>query len=1407
MNKINPFSKILLSASSLCFAFVLSLLPAFISRAARDIDYLAEYEAIRYSANDGLVSAEINTVVQTIDGYIWVGTYSGLYRYDGVHFEKVILDERICNVMVLYVDSKKRLWIGTNDSGLFCYEPESGSIELYDTDNGLSSYSIRSIAEDDDGNIYVGTVSFMTVIDHKGTARCLDTLDDIVGVRSLSHIGGNVIAGVTNGGLLFFIKDDAILDKRENDREGIYYTFVSRGSEKEFIAGTSAEQLEKMSFSDGKGKPLITINTEGVSYFNDILYDEEADGYFFCAENGMGFIDHGGFITYLMQNDFESSVSGVTKDYQGNIWFVSNKQGIMEYSPNPFFNVFVKAGLSDTVVNSILLHGSDLYIGSDSGLTVLDYRTYQKKSYDFVESLDGVRIRHMMEDSAGNVWISTYGKEGLFKISPSKEVTLFNESTAGTLGGRFRLSIELSDGTILAASNTGLNYIKDDTLIYTLGEDNGLFAPQILTMVECPDGSILAGSDGEGIFRIKDKKVTEHIGIDEGLETLVVMRIVPCTEGYIYVTSNALYYDDGTSIKRLSSFPYTNNYDVYITEDNEAWISSSAGIYIVKVDDLIGNGDYHYTLLDYSRGFNTTLTANAWNDVSEKNSELFLCCTDGVRRISTAEYNSFDDDYYIHVGSISYDDNVVAPDENGIYIIPAGARRIQIQASVLNYMLSNPLVHIYLEGADDTGTTVYQEELKALDYTNLPYGQYTLHIQILDSTEYTVLRDESFDIYKKAKPTELMIFRILLGLMGALLVGFIVWRFMQSTIIRRQYEEIRLAKEEADRANSAKSRFLANMSHEIRTPINTIMGMDEMILREDRGLDTEKYSASVTGYAKSIKQAAESLLGLVNDILDLSKIESGKMNLVEQEYDTVELFRSITTMIRVRSNEKDLGFSADIDPALPKRLYGDDGKIKQVILNLLTNAVKYTEEGSFTLNVNIREKKDDYCIIDYSVKDTGIGIKPEDMDKLFSAFERLDEKRNSGIQGTGLGLDISRQFVELMGDELKCESVYGEGSTFFFTLKQKIVSADTIGEFTEKDTSLENDGPYIPLFVAPDANILVVDDNEMNLKVLSGLLKATKVKLDTAMSGKECLKKLGDFPAKNPYHMVLLDHMMPEMDGIETLHELRRVHKNIPVIALTANAATSGENYYIGEGFQGYLSKPVDGRKLEEILAEYLPKALLQEPTMEDAVDKSADESLSGMDWLYKTEGLSVPEGIKNCGSAEAFLSTLNTFYNTLESNADEIENAYKNEDWGFYTVKVHALKSSARIIGAAKLSKLAESMENAGKENNIELIREDTGRLLTQYREYLERLSMLSSSEDLDDAHPEIDADTLSDAYNALNDLIPMMDYDSVEMVLESLKEYRLPSNEREKFKKLSVLLKELNWDKMAEILSQKTS
>ena len=1383
------------------------------------IDYRSEYEAIAYDEYDGLVSSEINAVAQTADGYIWSGTYSGLYRYDGFRFEKMSLDDRISNVMILFSDSLDRLWIGTNDSGICRYDPKSGEIVFYTADDGLAADSIRSICEDEDGNIYVGTVSWISVIDREGNITNLDKWLEINRVRSLCYGGNGVVAGVSNSGTLFFIKGGELLEQRNFDMEGIYYGAVCCDGQGNFVVGTSGSYIDKLTFDGSKSRRTGMMDSQPVSYYNNILYDPSSDGYFFCAENGLGYIDYDSEITFLMQDKFENSISDVIIDYQGNIWFVSNKQGIMEYSRNPFVNIFVKAGLAANVVNSLMVSGEDLYIATDSGLAVIDKDDYSQRSYAFLSYFDGVRIRHMMEDSHGNRWISTYGRDGLIRISPSGIVRMFNESSGGTLGGRFRYAMELSDGTIVAASNMGLTYIKGDKVIKTIGEGEGLTASQILTMVEMDDGSILAGSDGDGIYIIKDGTVQDHIGLEQGLNTLVVLRIVECDSGYIYVTSNAIYYDNKEEIKKLTAFPYSNNYDVYIADDGSAWISSSAGIYIVRLDELLANEEYHYTLMDYSRGFDTSLTANAWNTLLDLNGTLLLCCTDGVRQISTRDYNSFDDQYYIRVNYISSDDEVIRADSSGTYVIPPRAKRIQIQASVLNYTLSNPLVRLYLEGAEDEGKTVYQNELTALSYTNLPYGQYKLHIQILDSTRYSVLRDEVFPIKKDARFSELLIFRIGLVVIAALFAAFLVWYIMNTTIIRRQYDQIRQAKDEAERANSAKSRFLANMSHEIRTPINTIMGMDEMILRENA-------SPVVIDYAVSIKRASESLLGLVNDILDLSKIESGKMNLVEQDYYTVELLRSLTTMIRVRSNEKDLGFATAIDPSLPAKLYGDAGKIKQVVLNLLTNAVKYTEKGSFTLNVKVVEKTEERARVYFSVKDTGIGIKPEDMDKLFSAFERLDEKRNSGIQGTGLGLDISRQFVELMGDELRCDSVYGEGSNFYFTIEQKIVDPSPIGEFTEKQETQAAKGPYVPLFVAPDSNILVVDDNEMNLQVLSGLLRATKIQITTAMSGKECLKKV----AENHYDIVLLDHMMPEMDGIETLHELRKINTDIPVLALTANAATGGESYYVSEGFQGYLSKPIDGRKLEEALKHYLPDELLLEPTPEnlaasssagasDALNSQSSVYTSGGDdgrgssdaqstgvpeWLLRTEGISVDEGIRCCGSPDAYVAALRTFYDTLSAKADEIASCYSGEDWKLYTIKVHALKSSARIIGAEKLSRLAEDMENAGHAADIEAIRQHTGELLMLYRSYLDRLSQIEEKEDASGLE-DIDESTLTDAYSAILEMSEIMDYDSVEMVLDSLKKYKMPPEDRDTFREIGRKLIELDWDAMAQIVRNK--
>ncbi len=639
----------------------------------------------------------------------------------------------------------------------------------------------------------------------------------------------------------------------------------------------------------------------------------------------------------------------------------------------------------------------------------------------------------------------------------------------------------------------------------------------------------------------------------------------------------------------------------------------------------------------------------------------------------------------------------------------------------------------------------------------------------------------------------LSIINILFLILIAILGGLIVWLIMRSTVIKRQYEEIRKAKEEAERAYTSKSRFLANMSHEIRTPINTIMGMNEMVIREDARGVPKDYFISMMNYAFDIRNASESLLGLINDLLDISKIESGKMHLVEQEYDTQDMLRSIVSMIRVRTVEKELTFEVVIDEVMPKRLYGDMGKIKQIVLNLLTNAVKYTPRGGLILNVSMESRENDVCTLCFAVKDTGIGIKEEDMGRLFTAYERLDEEKNAEIQGTGLGLDISNRFAELMGGQLWCESTYGEGSEFFLSLGQKIVDATPIGIFIEHD-DISARGPYVPHFIAPDADILVVDDNPLNLSVIKGLLKATRVFVTTALSGEEAIDKIKD----NHFDFVLLDHMMPEMDGIETLEKIREIEPDIPVYALTANS-TTGEDFYLSKGFDGYLSKPVDTEVLEKVILKYLPEEMVEVIDRDEVVEE-LKELPENMLWINETEGIDVDEGIKNSGGIGSFIFALELFLDTIDSNTKVIRDSYEEGNIRLYTIKVHSLKSSCRIIGARELSEYALKLEEAGKKNDIAFIDANNDIFLAEYEAYKEKLKSLKVVVSDDEDKELIPADELEDAYATLKEMIPLMDYDAVSMVVDGLMEYKLPDEDAIKIYDLSKMLKIFDWDAMEE-------
>ena len=619
--------------------------------------------------------------------------------------------------------------------------------------------------------------------------------------------------------------------------------------------------------------------------------------------------------------------------------------------------------------------------------------------------------------------------------------------------------------------------------------------------------------------------------------------------------------------------------------------------------------------------------------------------------------------------------------------------------------------------------------------------------------------------------------------------------------LERKNIELEEAIMAAKKADSARDIFLANMSHELRTPINTILGLNE----------------AVKEYALDIRQAGNILLTLVSDILDFTTLEAGQMELMEGIYDISSLLNDLINGISLQVRKKKLELKLDIAKDIPHKLLGDEIHLRQIIGNLLSNAVKYTEKGRITLHISWRKLPQDKVELFIVVKDTGVGIKEKDIPKLFGVFQRMNTTVRNKNERTGLGLAITNRLVKMMGGKLEVQSVYGKGSAFSFKVVQKVADKAPLGDFEKQyNESLRSTENYRQKFIAPMGRILVVDDNAMNLAVAQGLLKQTRLQVDVASSGEECLELM----KHKTYHLICMDHMMPVMDGVETLHKIRELDSNpsadVPVIALTANAVPGAKEFYLNEGFQDYLTKPIDADKFENMLIEYLPDSVVyltqgQNVDMEYEM-QDAELALDIRESQLFMIGFNIRNGLKYMGGDKALYSkVLRDFHLILKEKEDALRGFLKNGDMPGYAIVVHSLKGNARNLGADELADEAFELEKMSKAGRIEDVEVHSPILFNMMKTMRSGLKAYLDNEEKNEAADEkmtpevllpIADEEWKRALEELAERLDDFDGDSAGEKIEELKRYDRPESDRKMLRLCEKAVKDFAFDVALEVV-----
>lgn len=693
----------------------------------------AGYSAVLYNSTDGLPTSEANSIVQTGNGFIYIGSYGGLVRCDGVNFTRFDASTGITSVVSLFVDSKDRLWVGTNDSGIALYE--NGEFRFYNRADGLTSLSVRAITEDGEGNIVVGTTDGLALI-KDGELRMLDNPTvSSKHVNYLSRGKNGRVYGCTFDGVCFMM-DRELVRYSFNSREwgkGLATVIIPDPSDDGTVwVGTDESAVIHGSIYNAM-KDCDIYPIQPNTKINSLKYDPNDKSFWVCTDNGIGKLSYNGVYTNLDNYPLRYSVENVMTDYEGNLWFSSSRQGVMKVVPNSFTDINTVTGIGELVTNATYIYNDDLYIGTDSGLIVFD-KDYNRVTNKLTEMLDGVRIRCMESDSKKRLWICTYSEKGLICYEDDDHITYFSTQN-GLRSDRVRAICELSDGTIAAATSGGAALIKDSVVTKIYDAYNGLTNTEVLSVCRGDDDKIYLGTDGGGLFIVDRKNVVKHLGLEDGLKSEIIMQIKkdPYNSGYWIITGNSIAYMNNEKIRTINSFPYTNNFDIFFDRNDRAWILSSNGIYAVNTKKLLeDSGNLEYSLFDAKCGLPYAATANSHSCLSPDGT-LYIAGMSGVSSININDQTGDDSKIKLSIPYIDVDGKLITVKNNDTVRIPADCRRITIYGFAPTFRLTNPTLSYCLEGFDTQKFAVSRQDLQPVSYTNLESGNYRFVLSAVDT--------------------------------------------------------------------------------------------------------------------------------------------------------------------------------------------------------------------------------------------------------------------------------------------------------------------------------------------------------------------------------------------------------------------------------------------------------------------------------------------------------------------------------------------------------------------------------------------------------------------------------------------------------------------------------------------------